>query len=537
MPLLFLTLLVIAIYWPTLSFPFVNYDDPVNIAGNPFFNPLTLGNVARLWTETHLDLYIPLTYSVWAMLAWFGYRGTRPVTAQGDASLILNPSLFHLANLVFFLASVFLVFQVLRRLLKVLAPTTGDAAAFIWPAFAGAALFAVHPLQVESVAWVTSLKGTLSGFFFLASFFGYLRFKEPNQTVMARNLWHSASLLLFIAAALSKPSAIVLPLFLATVGHFIFKMAPRRLLKELSPWLVISLFFSALTSYFYRSSTPLTTNPFGRIVVALDTFTAYVTKVFYPHPLLIEYGRLPAEVLANPFTILTTIFAVTVIVLVARTYKKNSSALAPTALLFFIAPLVPVLGFKEHEMQHVTNICDRYALLSMIGPALAFSFLLQSPNFKRPLKLLSVMLIFLCVVVSIRQVSVWKNDFTLYAHTLKYNPSSERAYKNLAAAYEEANDYDSAAIFYQKAAELRPRAEVFNSLGAMQLHRKQLAAAGDAFRRAMELEPNDSRFTYNFAVSLAMLGRTEEAKSFYTSANRLAEAQGLPPFPRPKWIK
>ena len=154
-----------AVFAVTLSCDFVSWDDKDNLFKNPSFNPPTLAAVARYWVDAYLDLYIPLTYSVWGMLATIAWS-----PAPDSHGIQLNPQVFHAANLCVHLVAVGSAYALLRRL-------TGRR----WPAAVGALLFAIHPLQVEAVAWATGMKDVLCGALSLISLHQYVCFAEARR--------------------------------------------------------------------------------------------------------------------------------------------------------------------------------------------------------------------------------------------------------------------------------------------------------------------------------------------------------------------
>ncbi len=538
--ILWLSLVVAALYLPTLSFEFVNYDDPINIEQNPFFNPLTPANVGRLWGNTHLDLYIPLTYSVWALLAVVGYRGVHTLPGTSETYLSLNPTAFHVTNLLLFLGSVWLVFFILLRLLGSLLEKEGIARERIaWGAFAGAMLFALHPVQVESVAWVTSMKGTLSGIFCLAAFYCYLKNTAPVSAptpLAPSNRFGRVGLLLFGLAILSKPTAVILPLWLFTVDYFIFKKPFLPTIKRLSGWIAIASLGGIVANHFYRGPVFANLNYGERAAISLDTLSFYLGKLFFPTNLSIEYGHLPQEVIKSPLIFLTALIPLGVAFLLFLHFRKTGKAYGVVGALLFAINLIPVLGFKSHEMQSVTNACDRYLLLSLLGPSLVCGYFYSRFASRRGVTwaFLAVAIVFFSM--SLAQTKIWQNSFTLYNHALKLQPQSPRCLKNLAAAYDEKGDYESASVFYRRAIELNPRAEDLNRLGVVHLYRHRPTEATEAFRQAFLRDPQDPRFAYNLSVALSLQGNFAESHQSYAHAARLAQEQGLPPFPLPRQL-
>ena len=195
--ILLLIIVTLIAFEPVFSAEFVAWDDNINVVKNPLMNPPTLASVKYIWTHSVLQLYIPISYTSWVGLAAMAQRETPDVNG-----VFLNPLIFHATNVVLHALAAMTTFVLLRRLVK-----------SIWPATIGALLFALHPLQVEPVAWVTGMKDLLFGLFCLAALWQYLCFIqiEPDAPVWKKATHYVAMLLLFVLASLSKPLGIAIP--------------------------------------------------------------------------------------------------------------------------------------------------------------------------------------------------------------------------------------------------------------------------------------------------------------------------------------
>lgn len=165
LPLVFLIIATFAVFAPVCGSEFVAWDDNLNVSKNPSFNPPTIETVAEYWKGPYLDLYIPVTYTIWGLLA-----AVAQVSVPDAMGIRLNPYVFHTANLLVHLTAVLAAYALLRRLI-------GRQ----WPALAGAMLFAIHPLQVEPVAWVTGLKDVLSGMLTIAALWQYVCYADERE--------------------------------------------------------------------------------------------------------------------------------------------------------------------------------------------------------------------------------------------------------------------------------------------------------------------------------------------------------------------
>ena len=172
---LLLVLITAAVFHDTLQAGFVRWDDGMHVYANPFLHPISVSNAARFWAAPYQNLYVPVSYSLYALLAAMAHLPA-PVPTIDGLWVDLNPRVFHGASLLLHLANVLLVFALLRRLLP--SPRTAGSD---WAAGAGRLLFAVHPVQVESVAWISEMRGLLSGLFSLLALHAYLRYSESRS--------------------------------------------------------------------------------------------------------------------------------------------------------------------------------------------------------------------------------------------------------------------------------------------------------------------------------------------------------------------
>jgi hypothetical protein len=235
---------------------------------NPHLNPPTLAGLKFHWTHAWQELYVPLTYTAWWLLA------TIAGVKNADGSVGLNPWIFHGANLLAHIISSLIVLRLLRRLLR-------DRSG--WAACAGALLFAVHPVQVETVAWVSGLKDLLCGMFSLLAVYQYVSAdRRPN---------HIAALLFFAAAILSKPTAVALPLILATIDLLLLNRPARDVLKSIIPFALLAVPCMIWTKHAQPSTLIATIPLWWRPFVAGDAIAYYLLKIVAPIHLAIDYGR------------------------------------------------------------------------------------------------------------------------------------------------------------------------------------------------------------------------------------------------------
>ena len=225
-----LLILIIGItYWPLLTADFTNWDDQATLVHNHWLNPPRLEYFADFWNPRHpfMDIWTPMTYTVWSAVAKLAYVPT----PDPETHATLNPWDFHGANLLVHVFSTLLVFEIVRRLVGK-----------IWPAAAAAVLFAVHPVQVEPVGWLSGMKDLLCGCFGLLAVHQYLAFASSVEKSPRR--WHYiAASAAALAAMLAKPSGVVVPLVVGVIDLAFLQRPIKSVARAMFPWLVLAALF------------------------------------------------------------------------------------------------------------------------------------------------------------------------------------------------------------------------------------------------------------------------------------------------------
>lgn len=499
------TLLTLLIFSPVLSFPFFPFwDDDIHVHANPWFHPLTWDGLRSFWLSPYQQLYIPLTYSVWAALAaWSrGWAGLPLATGA------LDPVWFHAANWALHAGSSALVFFLLRRILTATAlpQKPGQVS---WAAAVGAAFFAWHPLQVEPVAWISGLRDVLGGFLAFAAMAALLGKDHPSLT-----RWALASFF-FLGSLAAKPTGVSLPLVAALLAGVCFGWKPARLLRELFPWLIVAAGWVALTrsaqssADLARDLVPLALRP----LVAADALAFYLFKTIVPLHLAADYGRSPDLVWKEGWLWWTWILPATLLFLLAKR-KSLRPFLVPAGI--FVAALLPTLGLVSFNFQVVSTVADRYAYVALFGPALALAMIARS---RRP-AIAGTLGVATLAGLTLLRLPLWSEDLRLFAATLENNPHSWKALHNYASALDDRGRTAEAEPLMRKAIQLRPdSAEAHNDLGVMLWGLGQRENAVQETRRALELRP-----TASAAKNLAIMEAQRENWPGYLEALRLGLA-------------
>jgi Tfp pilus assembly protein PilF len=489
---LLLAALTAAAFYPVLRNGFVNWDDTEHVAANPDMNPPTIAALERYWARPYFGLWAPVTYTAWLATAAIAPK-------HGES---LDPTIFHGLNLAIHAIAGILVFLIVRRLVG-----------GVWPAAAGAAVFAVHPIQVEAVAWVSGLRDVLAGAMSLAAIWMYLKATEAAGRARAAGI--VVATLLFILALLSKPTAAVTPLLLA----IILGKRVRRELRWLAVWLLMAA-ADLIVAWLVQPAADVYRPPiWGRAIVALDALAFYVRKIVFPVHFLIDYGRCPDWLLAHrPAWWAAAAAAIAILALLL--WRRRIPRLAAAAAIG-ICSLLPVLGLVSFNFQYFSTVADRYAYLAMLGVAAAVAVVVAA--IPRGCGVLVGLVIAALALTANRQARVWQSTDTLCGHTLATNPGSVAALRILTFEARAGGDWQSALQYNARALQTKPDDPllVFDRANALR-DAGRLSDAADAYARSLSRRPNDPQIRNNYAVLLARQGSDAEAQRQFAELLRQA---------------
>ncbi|MBM4251875.1 MAG: tetratricopeptide repeat protein [Deltaproteobacteria bacterium] len=427
-----LTVLVLTVYGRTIGFDFVPYDDALNVTENPYLAISGSESTKQFWQAPLHKLYIPLTYTLWALIAKVSQIGI-----SGDGYFIFSAAKFHAVNVLLHCLNTLWVAAIMRLVTR---------RAFM--VFAGAAVFALHPLQVEPVAWVTGLKDVLCASFALPSV--YLIMKSGAEQRWLRRRLFGASLLYF-AALLAKPAALALPCVVIVIA--LYQHWPwRRAGMVVAAWFALSAPIMATVWESQAQQAKMVVSPLKRLLIAADALSFYTAKTLVPLGLIIDYGATPVWVLNQPQVWFSAIFIG--LVLIALWVKRRSGWWLGAGIL--VAALSPVLGLVPFEFQSHSTVADRYMYMPMLGVSLICVWLLNSVKPKVALIAVPSVTAALAILASM-QVETWASADALFTHTLARNPGSLVAWQSLGAGYMTDQRWTDAARAFTSALSLRPR--------------------------------------------------------------------------------
>lgn len=494
--------LVGVVYAPAWHFPYVNWDD---------------------------SEYVTKNAHVLNGLSWDGFRWAMTSRVAGNwhpltmLSLMLDVTLFgqsapahHVINVMLHMGATVLLFVALRMMTR----ATG-CSAFV------AAIFGVHPLHVESVAWVSERKDVLSMFFVMIAICGYAWY------VRARS-WkrYMAVGVPFLLALISKPMVVTLPAVLLLFDVWPLKRVTwhradlakwRALIGEKMPLFAAAMSVGLVTVFVQGGAVASLSNlsVTARLSNAIVGYGRYLGKTFWPAALSTFY---PLETYPAALVVLSAILLMALSLAAARMAGRWPFIL--TGWLLFIITVLPVSGLAQTGEQ---AIADRYMYFPLVGLAIAVAWGVESIRQRRGCSIavtgaVAVLIVLTSAAAARAQVWVWNNSSTLWRHALAVNDRNYRAFEKLAAADLDAGSFSAAEAGYSRALALAPPnspryvATLENGLGIVAGNQGKRAESLAHFERAVQLNPLFSEAQNNLGAALATEGKTEEASVHYEKA-------------------
>jgi tetratricopeptide (TPR) repeat protein len=412
----------------------------------------------------------------------------------------------------------------------------------LWPSAFIAALFAWHPMHVESVAWVSERKDVLSTFFALLALLSYVRFARENRR---RNF--RLAVIFFALGLMSKPMLVTLPLVMLLLDYWPLgriadsKSAPvpaaqgsmfRQLLLEKWPFFLLAALSSTVTFLAQRNEAvaSLAKVPLSlRFENAILAYGGYLLKAIWPVQLAVFY-----PLSQHPAWSLTAIAAAVLILISAAAWlERGRSPWLLVGWLWFLGTLVPVIGLVQVGDQ---AMADRYGYFPLIGIFIAITFTIARwTNGFRFLKtvcaITGALILSACLVLTENQLRYWRDSESLFSHAVAVTKDNALAHLNLGAALDEQNKPEAALIEYQKALRIDPRRrEIYNNIGRLLNDAGKPQAALDYCREAVRLNPKSPISHNGLGLVLVELGRFDEAMGQFSEAVQLDASYAPPRF-------
>jgi len=490
--------LSLLVYLPVLGYGFVDWDDPLFVYENTH-----LASIGPwLFTETFVGNLHPLTMLSYVADYWFWG---------------LDPRGYHLTNIVLHALNSGLVVLLAASLAGASGRSAGRG--IVYASLAAGLLFGLHPLHVESIAWISERKDVLSAFFFILTVLAYLRHvRSPGS-----KRYYCAALALFVLALASKSMAVTLPLVLLIVDfHPLGRVSGLRDLGravyEKLPFFGLSLACGVVTLWSQASAMASRSEltPWSRLLTAVHGYAFYIYKLLLPSGLAPYYpidigASLLRPAYAGAALLLAAITAATLL-----TLKRHRLPLA--VWLYYLVTLLPVIGFVQVGDQAAA---DRYAYLPSIAPFI-LAGLVGGTLFERPGRARAAATAFLVAVtaalglLTVGQSRIWRDPVTLWTYESEEYPNVPKVRYALGMALREIGEIERAAVEFERAITIMPGySEAHNNLGNIYLMKGLVARAAREYRAALETAPNNAEARYNLALAYERLGLTDEAAAQY----------------------
>lgn len=474
--------LTLATFGVVLGHDFVLWDDGLLITGNPDIRGLSIHNIVRAFSTYDPELYVPLTY----------------VSYQIDYSLAkLTPAMYHGTNLVLHALNALFVGSFLYLL-------TGKRHG----AVLGAALFAIHPLQVETVAWASARKDLLSTCFFLLSLIAFFAHREHGS-----KKWYYGSLVLFALSLLAKVVTVTLPVALFLLDLLEGRKLTKETILEKLPFFALSVVFGVIALFGKREAADLVT-PAMLVLVAGKSVAFYIQKLLLPTGLSVLYPLDGAFAVTRADILVPCGFT---LVLTALAYVYRRYAIVPFAWAWYVLTLAPTFTniAKGGEIYFAS---DRYAYIPLIGivALAAWGYAkVEETAYRRKLPALASAIIGMLAVLAFLQAMTWKDSFSLFQRTLQSYPKSLAAHINIAVAYRQAKQFAASKEELEKALAIREHEKIYLSLSALKLEEKRYDEALKLIDKANALKPSDPEVHYGYGITYMRAGNRPQAIEAY----------------------
>jgi tetratricopeptide (TPR) repeat protein len=533
---LLLVLGTLAVYVPAAHHGFTLYDDSDYVTDNPMVeNGLTWAGVkwAFAWHAAN-----------WHPLTWLSH--------MADCQLAgLNPSVPHCENILFHAANTVLLFALLLRLTSFSSSAPARSAGVIWSSAFAAALFAWHPLHVESVAWISERKDVLSTFFALLALLAYTRFVEESKPhppspssdatgIPKSRIFYGLALLAFALGLMAKPMLVTLPFVMLLLDYWPLqrtnvpgsKFRVQSLLLEKIPFFALSAASCVITFLAQHHGGAVATLKsvpvYFRLCNMPVAYVDYLLKTICPVHLAVFYP-------INPLPLLE-VAAATAAMAVISWLTWRVRRVRPYCLigwLWFLGTLVPVIGLVQVGG---AAMADRYTYFPGIGIFLAAALGLRdgAARFRISDRIVGTIIglvLAACLALTHRQLDFWQDDITLFRHAIAVTKDNETAHLNLGFALQKTGLKTEAMAEYRTAIKLNPgRADAHNDLANILDDTGHPDEAVAEYQEALRLNPDHVASHSNYGTLLVELGRFDEAMKEYAAAARLDPSDWHPPY-------
>ena len=512
---LFLTIITLAVFGQICRHDFVDYDDGQYVTRNDHVkNGFSIGSIKWAFTEPHVANWHPLT-SMSHML---------------DCELFgLNPFGHHLVSLLLHVINTLLLFAILKKITRK-----------IWLSAIVALIFAIHPLRMESVAWVSERKDVLSGMFWMLTMYAYVRYAQVPGTKR-----YIPVVLFFVLGLMSKPMVITLPFVLLLMDYWplnrlkvgkqaelkvknkepgdeIKKFSAGTLILEKVPLFLLMIASSIVTFIFQRWGGGINnfeTWPLReRLSNAAVSYVRYIGKIFYPAKLTPFYPH-PGNSLALWQVILAVMILLAITFIVIRMRRTRPYLLI--GWLWFLGTMVPVIGLIQVGSQ---AMADRYTYIPSIGLYIAVVWLVAELTKNNRIMKVTASVLTALIIVSLMlstfwQLQYWKNNETLFTHAIDINENNYIMQNNYGNFLLGKGQYEQAIKHFSKAIEIKKNyalarenlARAYNDLAVALQKENKIDLAMKNWHAALAMDPNHSKANYNVGLIMCQQGKYDQA--------------------------
>jgi len=486
-----LTIVVLSVFYPSLDNGFVEWDDDLFLRDNVLIKSISLKNIGRMFSSFHSGLYKPILMLVYAVEYHF---------------FQLNPFIYHFNNLLLHMINVVIVFYLVQKI-------SNDSIV----SFLTALLFGIHPMHVESVAWVSDRKDLLSTFFILAALASYLRYIDKRNSGAYLKV-----AFLFICSLLVKPTGVTFPFLLFALDYLKNRRIDKNAIFEKIPLLCLAAVMIMVSVYGVSSvlRSNISVNFPGNIIYAAYTIYFYINKLFLPVNLSCYYGYPSSFVdLGLPAVIMSIVVLTGLVSMVIIKFKKDRHMVF--GILFFFITLLPVMQIVKSG-RSVVN--DRYTYLSYIGLFIIISRVIVNifnrySKFRMILAPILLVWILTLGLLSNQRIEVWSDSLSLWEDAHMKRPMEYIPYLNKGVAYYKKGMLKEAMQDFKRAMLLdNNNVLVHTNLGVLYCRMKEYEKGIFHLKRAISINPDHADAYYNLGSAYYGQGKLDLAMSNYTIA-------------------
>lgn len=510
---LFLIVATAAVYWQVMNFDFVDFDDHKYVPENSMVQQgLTRESIRWAFTSKHASNWFPLT--------WLSLMLDRHLFGPGAGA-------FHRTNLLLHIINTLLLFFVLNSCTKTR-----------WPGFFVASAFALHPLHVESVAWITERKDVLSTLFWMLTMLTYVRYCRCRRTKI---VWYALALASMGLGLMAKPMLVTLPCVLLLLdywplGRMKFALAGGEnhaepcccahisevksltfLVLEKIPFFILSAASSVVTLIVQAETrAPIMLLSFkARVANALVSYVSYIGKMFWPKNLAAFYPH-PGSTLPIWQVIIALVVLFCISVLVIRCGRRAPYVIV--GWLWYLGTLLPVIGLVQVGTQ---AMADRYTYVPLIGLFIAVAWYCydvvgQRQGRRAILAVLGVVVTLLMMICTFRQVGYWRNSTSLFERATKVISKNYLAHTGLGVVFAEQGDIEKAIHHFNAALQIKPdHIDAHFNLGKVLAQQQKVSEAAEHYTKVLSLNPEHADAYNSLALLLAQHGKLDQAVALY----------------------